>query len=129
MALTKQEYYDLLVTTSRNGGFPAVRVDDYCFNNCVYRGGDGRKCAVGLIMPDDRYKKELEGTTASHVCKVCGTDWVPKGITAEDLENIQSAHDNLSNGDWRHIDFVTELDQLVCFADVQKENHAIPVNA
>ena len=120
MALTKQEYYDLLVTTSRNGGFPAIRVDDHGFNNCVYRGEDGRRCAVGLIMPDDRYKKELEGSTASHVCKICGVDWIPEGIMAADLENIQSAHDNLSNGDWSHIDFVTELDQLVCFADAQK---------
>jgi len=31
---------------------------------CAFRGSDGRKCAIGWLIPDDRYKPELEGNLA-----------------------------------------------------------------
>lgn len=36
------------------------------FNNllvsmCAYRGEDGKKCAVGCLIPDELYLKEMEG--------------------------------------------------------------------
>ena len=29
---------------------------------CCYRGADGLKCAIGAVIPDDRYAPELEGS-------------------------------------------------------------------
>jgi len=32
-------------------------------NACRYRGGDGCKCAVGFLIPDDLYSPDIEGTS------------------------------------------------------------------
>lgn len=29
--------------------------------DCQYRGGDGKKCAVGLLLPDSLYHPDMEG--------------------------------------------------------------------
>ena len=31
------------------------------FGLCVYRAGNGRKCAVGCLIPDHKYSLSLEG--------------------------------------------------------------------
>ncbi len=32
---------------------------------CLYRGPDGRKCAAGCLLPDDRYDPMMEGSLVS----------------------------------------------------------------
>lgn len=40
----------------------AVMRDDSCHNGerCAYRGADGLKCAVGCLIPDDKYTPDIE---------------------------------------------------------------------
>ncbi len=33
--------------------------------SCRYRSSDGRRCAVGALIPDDRYTAEIEGSTVA----------------------------------------------------------------
>ena len=33
-------------------------------NSCMYRGENGNKCAIGFLIPDERYDPELEYRTA-----------------------------------------------------------------
>jgi hypothetical protein len=33
---------------------------------CAYRGEDGRKCAAGILIPDEKYRPEMEGKMAIH---------------------------------------------------------------
>lgn len=40
--------------------FKGRSVDIYK-NICLYRGPEGKKCIVGLFIPDNLYKPELEG--------------------------------------------------------------------
>ncbi len=32
-------------------------------NGCAYRGENGLRCAIGALIPDDRYSPEFEGLT------------------------------------------------------------------
>lgn len=32
-------------------------------NGCAYRGANGRMCALGCLIPDDKYVPEIEGST------------------------------------------------------------------
>ncbi len=32
-------------------------------NRCMYRGANGTSCAVGCLIPDDRYEERFEGLT------------------------------------------------------------------
>ena len=130
MKPTKQQYYDLLVKTSAEGGFPSLNTER---DACRYRGTNGKKCAVGLIMPDEVYCLRMEGQLAMSACELAGNlDWIPEGMTPRDLVGIQRAHDwecqNLIFGDadgvvtpWSHARFVANLNNLSCFADVVRQ--------
>ncbi len=41
----------------------AVSVD-HLGDLCMYRGTDGRKCAVGFLIPDEKYDREMEELVA-----------------------------------------------------------------
>jgi hypothetical protein len=60
--------------------------------SCVYRGYDNRRCAIGCLIPDDRYEGSMEGLTAW-----CGSIKEAAGIPDE-LEGLgvalQRAHDD-----------------------------------
>lgn len=36
-------------------------------NVCMYRGPDGTKCAVGVLIPDDQYSPLFEGEDMDHL--------------------------------------------------------------
>ena len=110
--MNAHEYYDLLVKTSLEGGFPAI--ENY---QCGYRTASGRRCAVGLILPDSLYSPDMEGELCLEVCKTAGTDWLPDGVRYEDLAKIQDIHDTKSSRQpWDHHRFVAELAAVPCFS-------------
>jgi hypothetical protein len=45
---------------------PSFMVTDLGCHKCVYRSSDCRKCAVGMMIPDELYSLELEGIGVSH---------------------------------------------------------------
>jgi len=130
--MTKQEYYDLLVKTSLDGGFPAK---DYWSDGCKYLAKDGKKCAVGLLIPEDKYDKDLDWLGPIYKVyerhKELIDSILPENITVNDLELIQGKHDshltfcgkNLTSGNWKEWDhkvFVDGLNSLNCFSDIQQ---------
>ncbi len=59
--LTKQKaraVADVANTTGDPMGEPVSR--------CRYRGENGTMCAVGCLIPDERYRPEIEGYSAGH---------------------------------------------------------------
>jgi hypothetical protein len=117
--LTKHQYYDLLVQTSASGGFPSIerRV-------CRYRGNDGRRCAVGLIIPDDEYKQEWEGlgleagvdSDTEEELYCCVSNHLPVGLSLDNLADVQNAHDTQAfEPEWNHGKFVKKLNGMECF--------------
>lgn len=116
--MTSKEYYDLLVKTSAAGGFPAG-VDGIC----RYRLPNNKRCAVGIIMPDNIYTVAFEGKNIDCLQQgyIYDWSWIPKGITVDDLTYIQNIHDSIAGNiyelkcDWPHSDFVAKLNQLRCF--------------
>lgn len=125
--MTKQEYFGLLVETSRAGGFPSAVPDDESEGGafCLYRGPDGRRCAVGLLIPDDRYTPRMEDLGAGQLLQefpALGAA-VPAGLTGPDLEAVQAVHDAFARdgGPWPHDRFVARLRLLSFFADAPPE--------
>lgn len=59
---------------------------------CLYRGLDGKKCALGHVMPDEKYRHSLEGSGPTMaVCEALGLDW---RSTASFLGQLQECHDH-----------------------------------
>lgn len=63
---------------------------------CLYRGPDGKKCAVGMFIPDNKYRSEMDGTAIQNgysvwnIEKACQDD-MP--LSADALGYLQSEHD------------------------------------
>jgi len=126
--VTTKEYFNLLIETSESGGFPAITKG----NKCAYRGEGGRRCAVGIIMPDHVYKESMEGAPASNMFEKGIVDWswlpMKNGVTilASDLNSIQEVHDMQVKNTWSRIGvwdpdkFEAALRELWVFDDVEK---------
>ena len=58
--MTTQEVFDKVATHLLTQNFKSV--DDFgrC---CLYRGPEGTKCAVGILIPDEQYNPSMEHHT------------------------------------------------------------------
>jgi len=64
-------------------------------NNCLYRGPDGARCAVGLFIPDELYRESMEQEAIKDVRKQLGDQSaaLPEGCDLL-LQRLQMAHDD-----------------------------------
>lgn len=71
----------------------AARIGDFC----RYRGPDGRKCAAGAFIRDDRYEPFMEKKSIHEVVDKFGPGVFDCDITAAHMDllaDLQLAHDN-----------------------------------
>ena len=76
-------------------------------SRCQYRTTDGRMCAAGCLIPDEKYEPAMEGMVALQVNHQFPGAF-PEDITVRELEIWQSYHDsdvnlggqNFSYGAW-----------------------------
>ncbi len=58
----------------------------------VYRGPYGRKCAIGLLIPDEDYDADMEGFVVDEILE----EWSDLQLVTKDvmlLQALQQAHD------------------------------------
>lgn len=94
---TKQGLFDLIVSKVLEQGMPSADEGGYC----MYRGIEGRKCAIGHLIPDDIYDSKMEGSfdTLKNYLKYRSDNTsnelylilLDHGVLLSDLQN---AHDN-----------------------------------
>jgi len=92
--MTPQEIFDTVVAhlfAQKHRAFSNTR--------CVYRAGNGDKCAVGVLIPDDVYSPKMEGGNVEGL--IDGRFKIPDFIydNHELLGSLQGAHDNAGNWD------------------------------
>lgn len=132
MRMTKREYFDLLVKTSAEGGFPAL-LPTKCYDDgnasvrCAYRGEGGRRCAVGLILPDDLYEEGFENKPSEHLPPTVLEAITPEGMTWGDLRRVQYKHDREAQtfAAWSHERFTQSLLAMGCFAEYAEEGESV----
>ncbi len=87
--------------------------------SCVYRDGNGLKCAVGCLIPDEIYIPEMESMQIARVCAVCPEI---KDVSWQLLIDCQSVHDRCFDvGLWatelRKVATKHRLDQPTCIKE------------
>ncbi len=67
---------------------------------CAYRTPDGNKCAIGCLIPDELYEKDMEGKIAVALIRD-NPQLVEffKNCTVGFLDKMQGVHDSASNWD------------------------------
>lgn len=64
--MNNQEAFDLMVAHLIAQGRPSVDEE----GACMYRGQDNTMCAVGILIPDDKYTDDMEGDNPHHLVGV-----------------------------------------------------------
>lgn len=128
--LTAQEYYDLLVKSSMDGTFPSYRMKTGNMTGeklptCSYRGENGSRCAIGVIVPDDLYPFLQEGFGIFEDNLEVIKPLLPEGISVENARRIQTTHDcliytydalgNCELIPWSPRKFVERINEEGCF--------------
>lgn len=86
----KQTAFDTALNGIRAQGKPSLSADPVD-NYCLYRAPDGSKCAIGHLIPDDKYSPDMEmGGIYQRIHEICP------------IIGVETA-------DWRTIDFLSEL--------------------
>ena len=72
---------------------------------CAYRGSGGEACAVGCLIPDAYYTREIEGLSVGDIllreAEYLGPLWVFIERHAALLNNLQIVHDEDATARWR----------------------------
>ncbi|RWP44319.1 MAG: hypothetical protein EOR04_05195 [Mesorhizobium sp.] len=73
---------------------------------CMYRGPEGRKCAIGQAIPDDEYDRAMDDDVAGVFnCDDFHRRDMFLNLTKEQFNELQYAHDNSSEPDEMHAAF------------------------
>lgn len=97
LKFTKQEIINKVVEHFRQQ--KALAWDD-SQGHCRYRTTDGRKCAVGALIPDALYREDFEEKSIKLFKLYFDGDSIP--FYAKDvllLNKLQEAHDNIATED------------------------------
>lgn len=88
--MDKQQAFDAVVECLADQGGPSLDR----FGACMYRSEGGRRCAVGCLIPDDRYDPYWEGKRVHNVPALLDLLKGEVGADSLDLMSaLQSAHD------------------------------------
>lgn len=63
MSMTAQEVFDAVATHLLTQNARSVTEDSP--GTCLYRGPEGRKCAIGALIPDSLYRPEIENVPSN----------------------------------------------------------------
>ena len=86
---TAQEIFDVSTKALIEQGFPSYDPD--YGGTCYYRGPNGTKCAIGHLIPDDKYDPDFEGQNATpEICRAARIEFLANTTLAGGL---QEAHD------------------------------------
>lgn len=96
--MTDQEIFDKVATH-----LLAQNAKSMNESGCAYRGYCGRKCAIGCLIPDDKYHPDIENQTLEADCVRAALE---DGISLKSMRTLglmvclQSVHDNAAVQDW-----------------------------
>ena len=106
MAYTMQQAFDKIRTHLSVAGSRCTASGGY---TCLYYGNEGARCAVGALIPDSEYSKDLEGMELGKVVDSCAS---LAGLDVRFLRDAQSIHDDPDHWGARGFFGDDELDKI-----------------
>jgi hypothetical protein len=94
--MTKQEIFDKVATHLLTQNEKSWFFTGKSFL-CRYRGDNGTKCAVGVLIPDEKYRECFENKRASTIAAEYMPEFEPHAVFLDELQHI---HDSVDVGRW-----------------------------
>ena len=103
--MTLQEIFNKVAAHLLAQGARSTAMFDDAFGRatCTYRGAEGRKCAVGVLIADEHYGPGLEGLSANSYEVAQAVERSVGKLTPGDvdmLRKLQVVHDSTSPDEW-----------------------------
>lgn len=105
--MTKQEVFDtvanhLLTQMEKSTRkLPYASIERVVMGACAYRGDGGLKCAVGVLIPDEKYSIDMETISAYALCeRFPEIAWILGSAGWEFADLLQDIHDNSNPESW-----------------------------
>lgn len=113
--MMQQEIFEEIVTFLLNQNRKSIKLDSYD-RKCLYRGDENTACAVGCLIRDDEYKKEMDDSQFTSIYFLITLKLLPKRLIPhiDLLTEIQSIHDSTEPFEWR--------DKFIEIADIYNLN-------
>lgn len=97
--MNKQEQFDIMVNhLLKQNARSETQGGDEGDPICLYRHSDGRKCAVGVLIPDELYEAEMEGNNPRQLLhlypELCA--YIDKDLAGY----LQNTHDEYYPDEW-----------------------------
>lgn len=92
--------HQLALDTAVRGIIAQGKLAKGCSGTCYYRGNDGAKCGVGHLIPDDRYRDNIEGLGVTSLSPDELRAVIDPTLGEPDenfLHRLQQAHDDASD--------------------------------
>lgn len=93
--MNKQEIFDKVAKHLIQQGCASVHEE---LNECRYRTDEGLMCAVGCLIPDEIYKRNMEGLAAEDLLRAFPEVEEFLGVEVNEdrcfISTLQHAHDN-----------------------------------
>lgn len=103
MTKTLQEHFDFVVGNLLRQNARSGPEDGGTWHGSWYRY-EGKKCALGWIIPDDKYRKEMEGDWVSEIIRRF-PDAIPHELRSGDgarlVGRLQKVHDMTGVANWK----------------------------
>jgi len=99
--MNSQEVFDFVVNHLRLQN--AKSVEDVEEGRCLYRGPEGRKCAVGCLIPDKNYSPYMEGRNIIAIACEGTLSYETQKLFVEHgnlLFGLQQVHDHSPIEEW-----------------------------
>jgi hypothetical protein len=96
--LPLQEMFNKVVKHLLKQGARSMRPG---MKQCAYRGMDGKRCAVGALIPDSVYSTKMEGGSVKTLSTVYPDLFQFDGFQLELLTHLQLLHDCSKPALWR----------------------------
>ena len=95
-AATAQEVFDYVIGHLVSQGKQSIQMEGG--ESCAYRGDNGAKCAVGVLIPDEVYNDVMEGDSVDGLIENFPRECMITGIKKHKdiLNSLQNMHDSFS---------------------------------
>ena len=99
--MTRQEMFDTAAKHLLTQRTRSIGNDNYC----NYRGQQGRMCAIGPMIPDEKYSPEMEGLVVGNdvVWNAMGLDSNDRGDLETLARKLQHIHDSSAPTAWPYM--------------------------
>lgn len=109
MLKTEQEIFDIVSThllEQNEQSRTRITIGDIHFvDSCMYRGSEGRKCAMGCLIPDEKYCADMEGNNiiSPMIYNVLYDEEIDVSKHLIFLSHLQHIHDHCVPEDWERM--------------------------